>query len=186
MDLYIANTTNQPHIFAYKVPEYPSPFQVPIPQGGQVKVPAPAGGFNVHQINYIVDHHSRYGMRKFDEIDRSDFVGLVYSVDRPVALGVIQKAHEHNNAVLTKRGQQNKRDAAIAADDQIAGVYRNSGLVPPAIVERGASEFEITEVKTLSNPNPEMGEQRIRVDRAADPRESIGMLKPRARRSRAA
>jgi len=181
MDLYVANCTNQPHIFAYKVPEYAAPFSVPIPQGGQIKVPAPAGGFNVHQINYIVDHHARYGMRKFDEIDRANFVGLVYAVDRPVALGVIQKALEHNLSVLTDRGNQNRRDAAIAADSQIVDAYRGSGLVPPAVIDRGASEFEITEVETKSNPSPEMGQQRIRVDRAGaapEPR--------RGRRGRAA
>jgi hypothetical protein len=128
-----------------------------------------------------VDHHARYGMRAWDEIDRANFVGLVYAVDRPVALGVIQKALERNLSVLTERGNQNRRDAAIAADSQIAEAYRGSGLVPPAVIERGASEFEMTEVKTTSNPSPEMGEQRIRVDRSGtvpEPR--------RGRRGRAA
>jgi hypothetical protein len=166
MDLYVANCTNQGHLFAYKVPESQSPWQVPIPQGGQIKVPAPAGGFNVHQVNYIVAHHERYGMRKYDEVDRAGFVGLVYAVDRPVALGVIKKVYEHNNAVLTRQGDQNRRDAAIAADSQIVDAFKNAGLVAPAAVERGASEFEMAEIETKSNPSPEMGLQKIRVDRS--------------------
>jgi len=118
MDLYIGNATKQHHLFCYQVIENSNNVanrQQNIPVGGQIRLT----GLNTPQIDAIVGHHQRYGMMSVEEaaaktIRNREVIGLVYSVDKPIAVPRLTMVIERNTAVLKEQGKKNRQDAAVA------------------------------------------------------------------------
>lgn len=135
MQLYVANCTKQDHDFTYRIPEEAGVKKQKIPAGTQI--PVFAKGLNKMQIDSVVEHHAKYGLVSFDEIDRTrPFVGLCYAVDRPIPINSILKAMEHNDGVLTKLGQQIRKDAAVATNAAIVdGTDANLRSLEMSVVE---------------------------------------------------
>lgn len=122
MKLYIANCTQQNQVVFYRVPENPSPRQQHIDIGGQVQI---SGDLNPFQIEAIISQLRPYGMVAVDEIDRAKpFIGLCYSVDKPVKVDFILRAHKHNADVLTELGKQYRQEAAVATNQAIEGTLQ--------------------------------------------------------------
>ncbi|MCK6990144.1 hypothetical protein [Enterobacter asburiae] len=113
MKLYIANTTKQRQIFAYRKLETGRLIQIPINHGDQMMV---LDG-STEEVDAVVQHHQVYGLVDSTKIDQSQaFVGLCYSLNKPVSASVIEKGIRDNDIHLT-RGAHGRRQASVAALD---------------------------------------------------------------------
>ncbi|WP_291969469.1 hypothetical protein [Candidatus Symbiopectobacterium sp.] len=113
MKLFIANTTKQRQIFAYRKLETGRLIQIPINHGDQMMV---LDG-STEEVEAVVQHHQVYGLIDSTNIDQSQvFVGLCYSVNKPVSASVIEKTIRDNDIHLT-RGAHGRRQASLAALD---------------------------------------------------------------------
>ncbi|QHP80651.1 hypothetical protein EO763_12315 [Pectobacterium odoriferum] len=114
MKLYVANTTKQRHIFTYRMLETGRLRQIPIEHGSQMMV---LDG-NTEELNAVIQHHQVYGMVDATKIDQAgEFVGICYSIDKPVGANVIEKTIRDNDAHLTKESHE-MRQASLAALDK--------------------------------------------------------------------
>jgi hypothetical protein len=113
MKLYIANTTKQRQIFAYRKLETGRLIQIPINHGDQMMVLEGS----TEEVEAVIQHHQVYGLIDSTKIDQSQvFIGLCYSVNKPVSASVIEKTIRDNDVHLT-RGAHGRRQASVAALD---------------------------------------------------------------------
>ncbi|HBY8505948.1 hypothetical protein ACKLLD_04215 [Klebsiella pneumoniae] len=121
MKLFIANTTKQRHIFTFRQLETGRLRQIPIEHGSQMQV---LDG-SAEEVEAVIQHHQVYGLVDSTKIDQSQaFVGLCYSINKPVSASVIEKTIRDNDGHLT-RGAHNRRQASVAALDN---TLRESGI----------------------------------------------------------
>ncbi|MEQ9902565.1 hypothetical protein [Pectobacterium aroidearum] len=141
MKLYVANTTKQRHIFSYRVLETGRLRQIPIEHGSQMMV---LDG-NTDELNAVIQHHQVYGMVDSTKIDQAvDFVGICYSIDKPVGANVIEKTIRDNDEHLTK-GAHKLRQASLAALDKSLS-ESNTGYA-------GEMEFSVEQAKGREENN---------------------------------
>ena len=94
MKLYIANTTKQRHIFTFRQLETGRLRQIPIEHGSQMMV---LDG-STEEVEAVIQHHQVYGLVDSTKIDQSQaFVGLCYSINKPVSASVIEKTIRDND-----------------------------------------------------------------------------------------
>jgi hypothetical protein len=155
--MYIANCTQQVQDFIYRLPETPGPRSQRIDIGSQVQI---SGDLSTPDIDAIVRQHATYGLVSVDEVDRTKpFVGLCYSVDKPVPVAKIKSAIAHNYDVMVERGKELRKEAAVATESSL--VERGAG---PAALEMSVVE----ETKDGSDPTFNEG---LRVTRNEAPSE---------------
>lgn len=161
MKLFVANCTKQVHDFVYRLPEKGTRLQR-IEIGSQIQV---AGDLSQPEIDAIVDHHARYGMRSVADVKKmkTEFVGLCYSVDKPVSRENMEIALQRNDDVLIDRGQQLRKQAAVATSAAIMQDGNQQNLK--------GFETSITEVRK-DGGEPEVQET-VRVDPNAAAPETV-------------
>ena len=145
MKLIIANCTQQNHDFLYRTIESKSVRMQPIPIGGQAVI---SGELTSEDIDYIISQHAQYGMVRVDEVDRTKpFIGLCYSIDKPIPVERLRIALAHNNSVLVERGRKIRQEAAIAVSDVLEQQTTGLQALEMSIVEqpKDGSEPEINE-----------------------------------------
>ncbi len=126
MDLYIGNATKQKQIFCYRVPEYAGYFQLPISIGQQEKVPL---HLTQPQVASIIDQAKIYGAVDASEIDQNkQYIGLCYSISKPILASKLHKAIEDNISVLVKRGLKIRQEAAIFENNRLEQQIADAGL----------------------------------------------------------
>lgn len=177
MDLYIANCTQQVQMFNYRpLGSMQQQFRQ-IGIGQQVKLGSPTWG--TADIDHIIAQHTIYGMVRVDEIDRTrHFAGLCYDVDRPVPVAKVMHTIETNQQVLTRRGEEQRADAAVMVNHGMEKALGDIGAeVTATHVE--VAEFEPSrEARGRGAVDPQLSET-ITVDRRADaPLERTGRPKP--------
>lgn len=119
MDVWVANTTKQNFELNYRMPEGTRVFSVKIPIGGQVRVHK--AGLSQPEVDAIVAQVEHVGGVRQDAVDRTKaFVGLAYSIDKPVKANAIESAVDHNDDVLTERGHEIRTAAAVAIHENMA------------------------------------------------------------------
>jgi hypothetical protein len=117
MKLFVANCTKHIQRFMYSVPEEKGMRTQRIEMGGQILVYQDA---SADVIKYIIGQHEHYGLVSSNEVPRTRaFIGLCYSLDRPVDIEKIMTAVEQNDDVLIKRGQQIRQDSAVIFSNQM-------------------------------------------------------------------
>lgn len=108
--LYIANTTKQAHDFVFRIAGDSRLHRSQIPPGAQRTV---WSNPTAEMIASVVAQHEKYGLVDARRIDQTRaFVGLCFSVDRPVNLDQLLKVIEQNEAALDARGKTIRREAA--------------------------------------------------------------------------
>lgn len=132
--LYVANATSQEQHFLWRVPANdPLTERAPgklvesvIRIGTQVLIGGSRADWTPAQIDFIIGPHVKYGIRKSDEIDRTKpFIGLIYSIEKPVTTVHIERGLRHNQQVLVNQGKVIRQEAAVALDmDLEAGTGR--------------------------------------------------------------
>ncbi|EOW6510863.1 hypothetical protein ACOZXQ_000583 [Cronobacter malonaticus] len=117
MKLFIANTTKQRHDFAYRQPETGRLIYHPINAGSQVVV---MDGSRA-EIDLIIQQHSNYGLIDSAKIDQNRvYIGLCYSIDKPVASKVIEKAMRDNDEHLNRAAHDRRQASALATSNALA------------------------------------------------------------------
>lgn len=125
MKLFIGNATKQHHDFVYWVPNAKSTRTQRVPIGGQVQI---SGDLSQSDVDHIIQQHAPYGLVASSEADHvRDFVGLCYSVDRPIRMQTLEKLMHHNTRVLSDAGKEIRRQASVAGNDQLENNLVESG-----------------------------------------------------------
>lgn len=116
--VFVANTTQQIQEFSYRMLEGQKLIMQRILVGQQVQLPG--NDWQPADIQYLEEQHRRYGLVPVSEVDRTRaFIGVCYSVDKPVPIDAIRKALVANVAVLEERGRAARTAAAVAATQEI-------------------------------------------------------------------
>jgi|GEM_PF-5600321 len=150
--MWVANTTAQYHNFMYRVAEQPKLIQQEIPPGGQIRIAANGGNLSPADIAAITEHHEQYGMVAAQDVGKHrGYLGLVYSLDRPVNLAKIQEQVYSNRDILTERGKANRQAAAVATSQQVEAHISQAGL-PDVLkhIEISVEEIKGPKVQTRS------------------------------------
>lgn len=152
--LYVANCTKQIHDFVFRRPEaMNTSAPVSIPPGQQREI---ARNLSVQDVDYIINQHRAYGMRSEREalLERT-FVGLCYSLDKPVTVNTLLERLTSNDAFLRENASEIRKGTAAAIADKLQSNIQQSGQ--PGQVER--VEVEVVEQpKTGSSKTPELAE----------------------------
>jgi hypothetical protein len=157
--MFVANGTQQNQLFFYRLPGVAQARRQEIPIGCQIKL---SGQLSSHDIDAIIEQHSKYGLVRTDEVDRTKpFVGLVYSIDKPVPSPYITRVIEHNEKVLIERGRRIREENAVALNDAL-----EQGVGPGY---KGNLRIEVEEFgRSRDTMGPEFHEG-VRVSRDAAP-----------------
>lgn len=159
MKMYVANCTQQVQDFIYRTIGSVTTRTQRIEIGSQVRL---SGEFNTEDIDYIVSQHAKYGMVAASSIKNGPgskkFVGVCYSVDKPVAVDSIQIAISLNTQVLIERGRETRQQAAVAVNNIIADQNTSLETLELSVVEepKDGSEPKVAEghrVTERENPD---------------------------------
>ena len=170
MKLYVANFTQQSHMFTYRVPDEGGPIKggklrgTEIRAGGQVALP---GDFSHAQIDAIIDQYAKYGLASVpDVLKMSAFSGLAYSIDKPVTVDAIRRGLIKNSEALREQGIRLRQEAGVAAFENAEqrADAANIGLrqVEMSVIEEQPERHE------GMREGPPIAEG-VRVNRTADP-----------------
>ena len=163
--LYLANCTTKNLDFLFRPLGRTNVVRFQVPAGKQVRV---ANEVTTEDIAHIISQHLPYGYVLEVEVKRMNktiAIEAVFGLDRPVDPGSLMLAQEHNENVLSARGIELRRAAAIGMRNFLV---ESGGLSPDA------TQVEITEV-TKPGEKPSLTEG-IRVD----PHQSTGIIERRA------
>ncbi len=135
MRLYVGNATKQHFVFSYRMLGEEVGGRaganvarlLPIPFGHQDVVPM---DLETAEIDYIIKQNEKYGFMSADEAEKIKgvFVGIMYSIDKPITSSKFNFIMTKNMAVLVERGKQLQREAAIVIDQGIQRHLTEQGL----------------------------------------------------------
>jgi len=153
--LYVANCTMQDHLFIYHLAEARRESMVTIPAGQQRRI---AGVQSPIDVDSIVEHHSRYGLRSVVEVGKAvGQVPLIYSLDKPISATRIVEQMNLNQRVLNRQGEEFRRAAAIQTHDWVEKKVQDMRLpgevdeVEMAVVEEDRGKNASDEVRPVSD-----------------------------------
>ena len=151
MDLYIANASEQDHIFHWREPEQARIFNMPIPAGTQVKV---LSGKSEMLVNGVIDQHKVYGLVAFSELHnvKDAKVQLVYSIDKPLPVDTYSWAQEINEDINFKNVQLEKEKMAYGFTKSLE---QNPEL------RQGIKEVELSIVEEIPPEPGRKGKDRV-------------------------
>lgn len=150
MKMYIANCKMQTFDFQYRMLETGALRMRQIEPGQQIEM---SEDMSQPEIDHIVKQHARYGLVDAREIKRGQPLGLVYSIGRKMDVDSIRKGIamvEHN---LERQGEENRRAAAVAIDQNIKRDAERSGF---KIAE---TNIEIEEKESEGKPDTTLNER---------------------------
>lgn len=169
MDIYVANCVQQVYILNFRVPESQSPWQVTIPQGGQVKLPAPPGGFNPQQADYVIKQIENAGGASVAEARASRKRVWLMWAEKQHLTHKMYEVIEQNQVLLKAEGEKLRKEAAVATGSQVDALGEAHHFQSP-----DAIEMSVQEEDTRSNPSPSFAEG-LRVSKTEEP----GVTPPR-------
>lgn len=136
--LFIANTSKQHHDFAYRLPEEQNIRYETIRAGSQARI---GGDLQRETIDRIIKQHTAYGLKDVSDLPRnSAFVGLCFSIDKPVSFDTIMETFEQNDTAMNERAEDRREDVAAAISSEMQATLNANG----ASVQR-------TEVETVED-----------------------------------
>ncbi len=155
--LYIANCKKQAEDFVYRIPEAIRTYMQNIPAGGQIEVYRDAP---MDILEGIVEQHRMYGLVDVKDIDRTkEFANLCYQFDKPITQNQIMYGIEHNSEVLEVRGNEMRKKAAVAINNNLERAAEESGSSSKV----NAVEVAIKEEKTDQGDSSSKLDQTVRV-----------------------
>lgn len=161
--LYIANLGRQAHEFHYRVPaEFGWSRQAQIRRidaGTQQQIHTEAP---LPVLEAIIEQHRQYGLIEASEVPKTkDFIGLCFSIDKPVNLDQMEYGADHNVGVLQERGVRNLEDAALAADRAFENTLEEARYRGDI---RGSTKVKAIHVETLEDADSPKFGQHIEVN----------------------
>jgi len=125
MDLFIGNTSIQAHQFLYRLPEREKIREILVPSGQQVRLSVETEAM----AHAIVEQHREFGLVSVDEVEKHPlFSGLIYSFKDPISEEAMNVGFSRRNDLLSDRGLQIRRAAAVTAAKSIEGAAERDGL----------------------------------------------------------
>ena len=119
-----------------------------IPAGGQIEVYRDA---TMDILEGIIEQHRMYGLVHVSEIDRTkEFANLCYQFDKPITQNQIMYGIEHNSDVLEVRGNEMRKKAAVAINNNLERAAEESGNNKVKAVEVGIKEEKTDQGDTAS------------------------------------
>jgi hypothetical protein len=160
--LYVANATSQVWEFAYWLPESTRHYTQTINLGAQVQVPGPGRDLSSVAIESILKQHRVYGLVSVDEALRgAHFWGLAYSIDRPVPFEKMQRLVNRHRAVLNERGEEARRNAAIATNEYVEQMLFERQM-PHQLTQLDVSVEEMSRPEQFEGPETSQGFRVVR------------------------
>lgn len=180
--LYIANATKQIQQFCYRHPVTNKAMVIKINVGGQERIP---GVEEAPAIDLIIQKAEPYGLVSVAAVDRmrEPFSGLCYSIDRPIDEDKLRRAMHKRIQGLDKLGEEIRKEAAIATNNEIEGNFGHNPEAPSSL-----SGFEMSVVEQepkggYSNDHKPFGETvRVTRDDAGAPRPSARLGRSKGKR----
>lgn len=144
MDLFVANASQQNHIFYFRLPESDKRHQLPIPMLSQIVIQK----LSREAIDMIIEDHEVYGFVEASQATHSRkadrMASLCYSVDKPVPPARIDALLRGNHEILDANGRAMRQQAAIASNDRlVAEVSKQSHLSGMPVTDIGNVEVTI-------------------------------------------
>ncbi len=132
--LYVANCSKQHHDFLYRIPETMQVKLQHIRAGEQARIGNRE--FTIDQIEKVVADHRPYGLIPAQAVKNAKtFIGLCYSIDKPLTLDTILAGFGNNDDVLKDVAERRREDVAEKVVATIASTMRQVGVdVPQAEV----------------------------------------------------
>lgn len=160
--LYVANSTRQIQEIQFRLPDKSSPMVQRVQPGAQIKI---AGDLSTKDVEIILKQHVPYGWVEASAVDRTKpFIGMIYSIDKPVPYTRIVASMEHNLEVLSQRGKDNRDLAAVAMNSALEKQFAETHVaelreLDVAITEedklgRDSSRDLISEGRIVSHDGP--------------------------------
>lgn len=145
--LYIANTSKQKHLFIYRRAEATSTTPpIEIPPGTQVMI---GKNLSPEEVDSIIEHHGHYGMVNARDAARADnFVGLCYSIDKPISEENMELTYDHNDEILDAIAESNREKTAVAISANLESALESTH----SAVKVGRVEVEVTEEAKIGQP----------------------------------
>lgn len=123
--LYVANCTKQDTDFLYRIPETQQVHRQHIKVGHQVLIYKDTTS---DVIQNIIDQHQVYGMVAVEDVDRSKhFVGTCYQIGKPIEMGRVQYAIQHNDETRTIQANEAMAATLAARNNATEEELRGSG-----------------------------------------------------------
>lgn len=120
--LFIGNTKKQHEDFAFNMPESGKRVVRRIPAGHQDIILKDA---TPEQVAAVVDQHKRYGLVSEAEAKKvRNFIGLMWSTDKPIKLQSLQLAFEHNKEIMEETAQKNLEAVGAATKANLDTISR--------------------------------------------------------------
>ena len=120
MRVFVANVSEKRYEFMYRIPEETKVRKVTIQPRAQQRLP---DDLTKEQIEYIVDHHGRYGFIPVDEVGsgsgKKRYSELCYSVDKSVSPLKMEALYRINHNILVERGKEIRKQTAIASNNKL-------------------------------------------------------------------
>jgi hypothetical protein len=145
MRLYIANPREQNQIVCTRLPEMSGVLSMDVAAGSQVMYGKE--DLTAPQVEAAISQLRKYGLMGVDEVmSYRGTVPLIFSRDRPVAVGVIKAVFERNKGVKRQEGEDLRKRAAVGIDKRAAELANQSqgGALPP----QAFTEITIQEEKS--------------------------------------
>lgn len=175
--MFVANASKQVQDFQFRTAKGQG-IKIPIEPGGQVRVP---GDLTVADIEAIVRHHAKFGMRAVSELARSnEIVPLIFTTERPMARTIIASQVVRNQALMEGRGHELRKAAGIFIHKQLEQGAAEADTKLHE-VEVSVEELDTKDVKARDD-HTEVNEI-LRITRHEEPQERSA--KPQPRRPRA-
>lgn len=116
MRIFAANCSQQHQIASYTMLESLKTITSHIGLGTQQHIGK--ADMNQQEVDYILSQLTPYGWVHINDIKTlmgTRLLPIVYSIDKPVSLSDMNKVINHNRGLLTKTGEQMRKDAAVDA-----------------------------------------------------------------------
>ena len=136
MKIYIANCSEQDHVFTYMLPENLRPFSHNIRAGAQIEITG-----SPDEIDCIIRQHEIYGFHEVSKVKKG-FGGRTYRFDKPISIEAIEQGISQTTQEQINRALEARKVTAVVADQYISDSARQMGIKQTASVE-----IEITEEK---------------------------------------
>lgn len=170
--MYVANFTKQVHSFIYRLPGTKNARQQAIEIGQQVRL---SGELTQIDVDSVIEQKAPYGFIRADEVGKMrKFVGLCYSIDKPVPMDAIRRGIEQNMKALEVVGANNRKEAALAVASQVEENAPGSLKALEMTVEEDAK----------GELGDDFGEQTVRVDTEAPGEQTSTRPEASARRNK--
>lgn len=163
MKLFVGNPTARRAVFNYRMPETGKLVEKPIAPGEQEFI----CDYETHVLDEILHLHiETYGMVEAKNFAKRGADALIFQFDRPIPMGRLGDAVEQQDEVLTQRGEEQQKLAAVVADKAIESALKET---PGLNAKMKKTTVEVEEEKRQDR-DPMMGEKAIAVDHAAEGR----------------